>query len=129
MAEDNHSWSFCVQRSFTSSSAGKKLVKLGFVGAGGINFGTPGNRNVHEFSLESHSHMMCGLLCQNRMRRNLVKVGPLLQVSSTHKCRRPGLIKPCKKRLPDHQRAHIKVCVHCCRGPMESRCKAGEVSR
>ena len=31
-----------VQRGFASGSVGKQLVKLGFVGAGGINFGTPG---------------------------------------------------------------------------------------
>lgn len=32
-----------LQRGFATSSVGKELVKLGFVGAGGINFGTPGS--------------------------------------------------------------------------------------
>ena len=40
------------QPSFSSSSAGQQLVKLGFVGAGGINFGTPEGPWNHAARLE-----------------------------------------------------------------------------
>ena len=45
-----------LQRGLANSSVGKKLIKLGFVGAGGINFGTPGEWNFKAWPFESLFH-------------------------------------------------------------------------
>ncbi len=42
----------CVQRGMATSSIGKKVLKLGYIGAGGINFGTPEGPWNHAAKLE-----------------------------------------------------------------------------